>query len=103
LLNLFLGVKTKHFRTCLRVPREETSLRKKCGSNMLTSLTSALTKRANWRFVTRGVKGLTQPNGGARERTLMRARFVVLFVVCVHFTIDIVTAECIAARHSTMA
>ena len=26
----------------------------------------------------------------------MRARFVVLFVVCIHFTIDIVTAECIA-------
>ena len=26
----------------------------------------------------------------------MRARFVVLLVVCIHFTIDIVTAECIA-------
>ena len=26
----------------------------------------------------------------------MYARFVVLFVVCIHFTIDIVTAECIA-------
>ena len=28
--------------------------------------------------------------------TVMRARFVVLFVVCIHFTIDIVTAKCIA-------
>jgi len=28
--------------------------------------------------------------------TVMRARFVVLFVVCIHSTIDIVTAECIA-------